>query len=266
MKALTVPPLVWLRYLPVGPLILLGLCLLLVAFVPAGDVQAVYLALAFAALGIMGLAVVSVRELQRLQNRVSYPLTIGVSLLCAYVLPPIVEFYFVGVGLVVLGLLAKVVSARYEAGLTFARYLIEVIRGSDALDYAAVFDAAGGAAKLSEEAIGVSRIKWRMLRFALPGTLDEQIAAWRRVGAAFHEAMQKLDALFDAAGQGGSVWVVFDIDMGGFFFARIHADRYVFAATLDQQSMNDRTSERDVRRLVRGLMARTSARRATTPD
>jgi hypothetical protein len=105
-------------------------------------------------------------------------------------------------------------------------------------------------------------------RFALvPADADDkaaegQVAAWDRAAAHLHAGLAALDRAFVATGQGENARAVFDIDMGGFFFTRIHPTRFLFAATLDQAVMNDDSCDRDVRALVRAITLRTSAHRA----
>ena len=267
MLLLRIPPLAWLRFVPPGPTGVVGLMLFIIGAVPAGQMAALYLAVACGVLGVAWLAAMPSRMFHRTQNRLFWPLGISAALAAAFVLPAWEELLWVGGGVgFVAGLSALAHRAREEY-LTLPEAFEEVVQWSDAIEYAALYDVTpdGPVKVLSSTAPHLGR---HLRRFALvPADADDtaaasQVAEWDRAARHLHDGLAALDRAFVATGQGENVRAVFDIDMGGFFFTRLHPTRFLFAATLDQAVMNDDSCDRDVRALVRAITLRTSAHRA----
>ena len=267
MFLLRVPPLAWLRRVPPGPTGVVGLMLFIIGAVPAGQVAALYLAVGCGVLGVAWLAAMPARMLHRAQNRLFWPLGISAALAAAFILPAWAELIWVGGGVGLVAGLSGLAHRAREEYLTLPEVFEEIVRWSDGIEYAALFDVTPG---------GPVKVLWttdprlgrHLRRFALaPGDADDtvaagQVAAWDAVAAGLHAGLAALDPEFAATGQGENVRAVFDIDMGGFFFTRLHPTRFLFAATLDQAVMNDDSCDRDVRALVRAITLRTSAHRA----
>ena len=263
MSWLRYTPLIWLRFLPTGPSFLIGIAFVLLATVPAGDLDVIYLGSGVALLGIMRLAVIPMRELTRYRNRVYWPASISLIFIVAFVLPPIGELLWIGIAFFVAGSLSPLAAVVYEDGLSVQKLIRDSVRHSGVIDYAALFDVRDGVPVRTDACYADRRrIEWQMRRFALPGTPADQVAIWDAIAAQLYAAVSEMDKNFASSGQGENGRVVFDIDMGGMFFTRIHRDRFLFAVTLDQTCMNDNSSDRAVRRLVRQIALRTSTRLA----
>lgn len=258
------PPLIWLRFVPPGPVGVVGLMLFLIGALPPGRVTTLYAAAGAGVLGVAWLAVLPSRALQRLHNRVYWPLGVSGALALAFILPAWPQLMYVGgaIGLVAaLAGLARRVRERY---LALPELFAEVVGDSDGIDYAALFDLDSDGRPVKVLSATDPRLPWHLQRFALAPAADDkaaalQVAAWDAVAVRMHEILQGLDTALASTGQGANARAVFDIDMGGLFFTRIHPTRFLFAATLDQAVMNDDSCDRDVRTLVRAIATRTSA-------
>lgn len=267
MFLLRVPPLGWLRHVPPGPTGVVGLMLFILGVMPAGHVAGLFLAIACGVLGVTWLAAMPSRMLHRAQSRLFWPLGISASLAAAFVFPAWEELMWIGGAIGMIAALSALAHRAREAYLTLPEVFEEIVGWSDAIEYAALFDVtdAGPVKVLCAADESIAR---HLKRFALlPAAGDEkatenQVAAWDAVAVRLHSGLIALDAAFAPAGQGENVRAIFDIDMGGFIFTRIHPTRFLFAATLDQSVMNDDSCDRDVRALVRAITLRTSPHRA----
>ena len=267
MFLLRMPPLAWLRFVPPGPTGVVGLMLFILGAVPAGQFAALYMAVGCGVLGVAWLAAMPSRMLHRAQNRLFWPLGISAALAAGFVLPAWEELMWVGGGVGLVAGLSWLAHRAREEYLTLPEVFEEIVGWSDGIEYAALFDVTpAGPVKVLWTAD--PRIARHLHRFALApaDAADEAaggpVAEWDRVAVHLHAGLAGLDRAFTPTGQGENVRAVFDIDMGGFFFTRIHPTRFLFAATLDQAVMNDDSCDRDVRALVRAITLRTSAHRA----
>lgn len=267
MFLLRVPPLAWLRLVPPGPTGVVGLMLFILGSVPPGQMATLYLAVGCGVLGVAWLAAMPSRMFHRTQNRLFWPLGISAALAAAFVLPAWEELMWVGGALGVVAAVSGLAHRAREAYLTLPEVFEEVVQWSDAIEYAALFDVTpdGPVKVLCSTDPHLGR---HLRRFALATTdaddkaAETQVAEWDRAALHLHAGLTGLDRAFAATGQGENVRAVFDVDMGGFFYTRVHAARFLFAATLDQAVMNDDSCDRDVRALVRAITLRTSAHRA----
>jgi hypothetical protein len=86
-------------------------------------------------------------------------------------------------------------------------------------------------------------------------TADRQVQIWHDLFPLVHKALVGLDHQFVDTGQGENVRVVFDIDMGGFYYTRLGSHAVLFGATLDQEEVNNGRCEREMHRMVGQLEA-----------
>lgn len=267
MLLLRIPPLVWLRFVPPGPTGVVGLMLFILGAMPSGQIAGLFLAVLCGVLGVTWLAAMPSRMLHRAQNRLFWPLGISASLAAAFVFPAWPELIWIGGAIGMIAALSALSHRAREAYLTLPEVFEEIVGWSDAIEYAALFDVTdtGPVKVLCAADASISR---HLKRFALVPVIgddqatEKQVAAWDAVALRLHTGLAALDAAFAPTGQGENVRAIFDIDMGGFIFTRIHPTRFLFAATLDQSVMNDDSCDRDVRTLVRAITLRTSPHRA----
>jgi hypothetical protein len=81
------------------------------------------------------------------------------------------------------------------------------------------------------------------------------VSRWQELLDQVHKAICDLDEDFEEAGQGQNVRVVFDIDMGAFFYTRTSSHAVVFGATLDQAQVNNGRCDEEMRRMVSEIEA-----------
>jgi hypothetical protein len=93
-------------------------------------------------------------------------------------------------------------------------------------------------------------------------TADEQVQFWREMAGLIHERMSELDALIEHAHHGRNRRIVFDAEYGGFFFkylrlpdprSKVDTGLYLFAATLNQQELDNQNAERQFHLLRQAL-------------
>ena len=84
---------------------------------------------------------------------------------------------------------------------------------------------------------------------------QEQFDLWRDLLLQLNMAIKSLDAIFARTGQGENVRIVFDIDMGGFYYTRLSSNAFLFGATLDQEEVNNGRCEREMYRMVAQIEA-----------
>ncbi len=103
-----------------------------------------------------------------------------------------------------------------------------------------------------ECAAGVKRVR----------SLPDQLAAWRATAISIHKTMDTLDGITGPAKQGPNMRMVFDVEYGGLFFICLQLPDsreknpdhyYLFAATLNQTEMNNKTADRHFAMLVQSL-------------
>jgi hypothetical protein len=130
-------------------------------------------------------------------------------------------------------------------------------KGARGLDYAAYAVMAppvkgkGGGLEVVNEARNESQLSDRLDRFACSGrTPDQQFDTWKELLGQVDKALRSLDGEFIKTGQGETVRVVFDIDMGGIYYTRIGTHAVLFGATLDQEEVNNGRCEREMYRMV----------------
>jgi hypothetical protein len=90
-------------------------------------------------------------------------------------------------------------------------------------------------------------------RFGCGRHSREQFQQWRGLVACIHHALCDLDKQFEHTGQGENVRVVFDVDMGGFFYTRITSNAVVFGATLNQAEVNNGRCDAEMRSIVQEI-------------
>jgi hypothetical protein len=97
-------------------------------------------------------------------------------------------------------------------------------------------------------------------RLACTGrTPAKQIELWNQLLPTTHRAMCELDRAFATTGQGENVRIVFDVDMGGFFYTRLGSHAVLFGATLDQAQVNNGRCEQVMRSIVSQIEAKCTA-------
>jgi hypothetical protein len=100
------------------------------------------------------------------------------------------------------------------------------------------------------------QLSYRLERFAFLGrTADHQVDLWEGILHRIHSALRSLDPEFVTTGQGANVRVVFDVDMGGFFYTRLGSQAVLFGATLDQAEVNNGRCEREMYHLTSQIEA-----------
>jgi hypothetical protein len=99
-------------------------------------------------------------------------------------------------------------------------------------------------------------ISRRLQRFAFETrTVEQQVNLWTAVLYKIYHVLQILDVEFVKTGQGENVRLVFDVDMGGFFYTRIGRHAVLFGATLDQAEVNSGRCEREMYHMVAQIEA-----------
>jgi hypothetical protein len=246
--------------LPAMVLIVLGTALMVISLTPSGDVTVIYVGVGFAALIAVLLTFLPLREMKRRRARFYWTTAVIIAALIAYFFPPSILLLYVGLCLLILGLVIRYVQIYIEDRLTARDLMRFHVLRSATMDYAAIFDFGADQLTKSPDLFFSDRrmIEWQMRRFALPGGVAEQVQIWDDIARQVHRSVDQMDKSFRASSQGENVRVVFDIEMGGFFYTRLSSDRYLFAATLDQTTMNDNSCDRDVQNLVHALLERTS--------
>ena len=86
-------------------------------------------------------------------------------------------------------------------------------------------------------------------------TPDEQRDLWKKHLRRVDRALRDLDKEFVETGQGETVRVVLDLDMGGLYYTRIDSRAVLFGATLDQEEVNNGRCEREMSRMVAQIEA-----------
>ena len=81
-------------------------------------------------------------------------------------------------------------------------------------------------------------------------TVTEQVRLWEELMPVVHAALFDLDRSFVRTGQGENVRVVFDIDMGAFYYTRIGSHAFLFGATLNQAHVNNRKCEEEMQSIA----------------
>jgi hypothetical protein len=250
----------FLLLVPTLPLIVFGICLLVVGLTPSGEIGVIYLGVGLAALSALLLTALPLHEVRRRQHRLWWSAAVIITAIIAYVFPSSTVFANIGIACILAGFLLRGIQLALERRLTARELLRYHVRRSDGIDYAAIFDDANGHVSKTDICHqDGQKLKWQMERFALPGSSADQVAVWDAIALRIHESLLQLDPSFAASGQGANVRVVFDTDMGGFIYTRLHSGRFLFAAALDQVSLNDDSCDRDVQNLVHAIMTRSSA-------
>ena len=99
-------------------------------------------------------------------------------------------------------------------------------------------------------------LEYLLKRFAGPSdTLEEQIKRWDQLVPKLHKAMLSLDGQLVQTGQGENARVVFDVDMGGFFYNRINSHSVLFGATLDQAQVNNGSCDKEMQNMTAEIQA-----------
>jgi hypothetical protein len=129
------------------------------------------------------------------------------------------------------------------------------------LDYAVylpagVFDGAFSPQSLKHKARG-RFLKEKLGRYGFVHTPDEQLNCWDQLIEELHKSLQIVSGLSTDAGTRGmtATRLVLDVEMGGLLYAVVRGGGWLFAATLDQQSMNDGRAEKSLIKLARDLDA-----------
>jgi hypothetical protein len=244
------------------PFVVFGLCLIVIGTTPSGDIRVIYLGTGLAALIGLLLTMLPLGEIRLQRARLLWSLAAVLTVLIAFILPPADWVFWTGAACLLFGLALLLLRYWLLPGLTARQLLRFHVRKSEAIDYVAIFDCHGEALEKIESCPDEGMLRWHLRRFALPGNIDDQVKTWDEIARRLHQSLQNLDQTFRRSGQGENSRVVFDIEMGGFIYTRLHHDRFLFAATLDQSYMNDDSCARDVQRLVKALMARSSAHQA----
>ena len=136
---------------------------------------------------------------------------------------------------------------KQNGGLDFAVYAVAVVNSEDT----AAHHKLKVIAKSRNDQLGES-----LDRFACKGrTPGEQFKAWEDLLHKVDGALRRLDRDFINAGQGQNVRVIFDVDMGGFFYERLTSNSVLFAATLDQAEVNNGRCEMEMHRMVSQIQA-----------
>jgi hypothetical protein len=86
-------------------------------------------------------------------------------------------------------------------------------------------------------------------------TPDEQFKVWQDLLHKVDVALRRLDRDFINAGQGENVRVVFDVDMGGFYYTRLTSNAVLFGAALDQAEVNNGRCEMEMHGIVAQIQA-----------
>lgn len=96
---------------------------------------------------------------------------------------------------------------------------------------------------------------------ALGHTAEQQVETWlRSVGpiAGFFNKLKRLEPLEADGVSSALTRVVLDVETGGLFYAPVGSYGWVFAATLDQQTMNSGEAEKHLVNTVKHLHAKLS--------
>jgi hypothetical protein len=141
------------------------------------------------------------------------------------------------------------------------RYYTCLKGGHDYALLARVRPGADGAmhATVEAEAWDAAQIARRLPELPVERTLDAQVKEWRELAAELHASIKGLDVIVAGAQQGANRRVFLDVEYGGFFFAYIRPPGpageclYLFAATLDQQRINDEAADHRFAMLVEAL-------------
>jgi hypothetical protein len=126
-------------------------------------------------------------------------------------------------------------------GLDYAAYAVRLPQGTGD----------GGELKVLIDSRNEAQVAFLLRRFGFGGRVpEEQFNLWGKLVPRVDKVLRGLDGEFVRTGQGESVRVVFDIDMGGLYYTRIGSHAVVFGATLDQEEVNNGRCEKQMSRMV----------------
>lgn len=179
-------------------------------------------------------------------------------------------------GLLFIGLVAWCTFTMPRAPSTFHRpadrkrafqYYVSGLRGG--LDYAALVWADGTIIEEAHDQRKIKRMAEHLPRVTPDAegqrhvrSAEEQVQFWREAAQKIHKAMTTLDEVIAPAHQGTNRRLLFDCEFGGmlFIYLRMPEARdpdgeylYLFAATLNQGSMNDRVADAHFALLLEAL-------------
>lgn len=135
---------------------------------------------------------------------------------------------------------------RPPIGLNYVAYAVETHSNS----------APDGEMKIVTKSSNKDYLEHLLKNFSGPSkTADDQIELWERLLPLVHKAMSDLDDKLVETGQGENVRVVFDVDMGGYFYNRISRHAILFGATVDQAQINNGRCDREMQQMVSEIQA-----------
>ncbi len=255
---------IFLIKVPSLPIILLGAMIAVVGITPHDSITVVYFGVGFAAVIGLILTRVSLPAIRHPRQRILLCGAVVVTTILASAIDANFYVWMTGLILVLLGLAFVALQGWVRSTLTAHNLFAYHVFWSPAIDYAAIYGIdSDGHIEKQLDCVDTAQILLNLGRFALPPQdCAQQVAVWDDIAARAIHALEELNRTLASSGQGHNARVVFDVDMGGFVYLRLHPNRFLFAATLDQRYLNDNSFDADVLRLYQDYMRRVSVQQA----